>query len=174
MIRALTVRQPWAWAIVHGGKGVENRSRNVAGSYQGPVLVHAGLRVHADYDSPLISRAVGALARKQPGGPGMRFVAQRAGEARTPENAIFERFGNLGAVIGVVDLVDVHADCTEDVDGYGHTPTCSPWAQSDHYHLILTNPRPLPSPIPARGRLGLWRPDVDLLAAVREQIGDLT
>ncbi|WP_409188395.1 hypothetical protein [Bradyrhizobium sp. RDM4] len=23
---ALSVRQPWAWAIIHGGKDVENRS----------------------------------------------------------------------------------------------------------------------------------------------------
>jgi hypothetical protein len=25
-MRALTVRQPWAWAIIHAGKGVDNRS----------------------------------------------------------------------------------------------------------------------------------------------------
>jgi hypothetical protein len=30
-MRALTVRQPWAWAIVHGGKDIENRTRNIAG-----------------------------------------------------------------------------------------------------------------------------------------------
>jgi hypothetical protein len=27
-LRALTVQQPWAWAIIHGGKDVENRGRN--------------------------------------------------------------------------------------------------------------------------------------------------
>jgi hypothetical protein len=26
-VRALTVRQPWAWAIIYGGKDVENRRR---------------------------------------------------------------------------------------------------------------------------------------------------
>jgi hypothetical protein len=41
---------------------------------------------------------------------------------------------------------------------------------SDHHHLVLANPRPLPRPIPATGRLGLWRPDVDLLAAITEQV----
>ena len=30
-MRVLTVRQPWAWAIIHGGKDVENRVRNLAG-----------------------------------------------------------------------------------------------------------------------------------------------
>lgn len=43
-MRILTVRQPWAWAIVHGGKDVENRTRNIAGAYRGPVAIHAGMR----------------------------------------------------------------------------------------------------------------------------------
>ena len=31
-------------------------------------------------------------------------------------------------------------------------------------------PDPLAEPIPARGRLGLWRPDEDLAAAIWEQV----
>ena len=42
-MKAITVRQPWAWAILHGGKDVENRTRNIAGSYRGPLVIHAGL-----------------------------------------------------------------------------------------------------------------------------------
>ena len=42
-MKAITVRQPWAWAIMHDGKDVENRSRNIAGTYRGPVVIHAGL-----------------------------------------------------------------------------------------------------------------------------------
>lgn len=30
-LRVLTVRQPWAWSLIEGGKDVENRSRNIAG-----------------------------------------------------------------------------------------------------------------------------------------------
>jgi hypothetical protein len=37
-MRALTVRQPWAWAIFHG-KPVENRSW--ATKYRGDLLIHA-------------------------------------------------------------------------------------------------------------------------------------
>ena len=29
-MRVLTVRQPWAWAIIHGQKDVENRVRSLA------------------------------------------------------------------------------------------------------------------------------------------------
>jgi hypothetical protein len=39
-MRALSIRQPWLYAILHLGKRVENRSW--ASSYVGPVLLHAG------------------------------------------------------------------------------------------------------------------------------------
>ena len=42
-VRMLTIRQPWAWAIIHAGKDVENRSRNC--SYRGKLLIHAGQSV---------------------------------------------------------------------------------------------------------------------------------
>ena len=46
-LRVLTVRQPYAWAIIHGGKDIENRTRNIAGSYRGPVAIHAALQAPA-------------------------------------------------------------------------------------------------------------------------------
>ena len=36
---ALSIRQPWAWAIVHAGKRHENRSWSTA--YRGPIAIHA-------------------------------------------------------------------------------------------------------------------------------------
>jgi len=36
---ALSIRQPWAWAIIHAGKNIENRTWHTL--YRGPVLVHA-------------------------------------------------------------------------------------------------------------------------------------
>jgi hypothetical protein len=41
-VRVLTVRQPWAWAIVTGLKDVENRSWRLRWPH--PLLVHASLR----------------------------------------------------------------------------------------------------------------------------------
>ena len=42
---ALSIRQPWAWAILYAGKDVENRSWVLPASHVGkPVLIHAGLR----------------------------------------------------------------------------------------------------------------------------------
>lgn len=37
--RALSIRQPWAWAIVRAGKDIENRPWSTA--YRGPICVHA-------------------------------------------------------------------------------------------------------------------------------------
>lgn len=39
-LRALSIRQPWAWAITHAGKRIENRSWST--NYRGPILIHAG------------------------------------------------------------------------------------------------------------------------------------
>lgn len=38
-MKALSIRQPWAWLIVHGGKNLENRSWHT--KYRGRFLVHA-------------------------------------------------------------------------------------------------------------------------------------
>lgn len=152
-MRILTVRQPWTWAIVHGGKDIENRTRNIAGSYRGPVAIHAGLTLAAD-DAPVwdMPEYVQALAKA---------TAQQ-------QWSLDER----GSVIGVVDLIDAHEAIDKPV-GQGLRAVCctSPWAQTNAgVHLVLRNPRPLPRPIPAKGRLGLWTPDADLLAAITDQL----
>lgn len=38
-MKALSIRQPWAWLILHGGKDVENRSWPT--SFRGRFLIHA-------------------------------------------------------------------------------------------------------------------------------------
>ena len=40
-MKVLSVRQPWAHAIVSGEKDVENRTRNVVGAWRGPIAIHA-------------------------------------------------------------------------------------------------------------------------------------
>lgn len=39
-MKALSIRQPWAWLIVNGHKAVENRRWKSA--YKGPLAIHAG------------------------------------------------------------------------------------------------------------------------------------
>ena len=143
-MRILTVRQPYAWAIIHGGKDVENRSRNIAGDYRGPVAIHAAMTL----DDPADPR-IGAAIRRL-------YVEPRRDIEQVPSIAGGDDpwltnspwFGYRGGIIGVIDLVDVlmpHRRC----------PFCSPWAIDDQYHLMLANPRQLPEPIPYTGALGL-------------------
>jgi len=140
-MRVITVRQPWAWAIVHLGKDVENRTRNIAGSYRGQVAIHAASREASPYNE--VAAEVFRL--------GGQWVFA----------------SDLGAIIGVVDLVNVHhdQDCWHKPWKHEVESRCSQWAMEDHHHLELANPRAI-DPIPAKGKLGLWRPDAELLAQI--------
>lgn len=160
-MRILTVRQPWAWAIIHGGKDVENRVRNIAGSYRGPVAIHVAQEVGSYNDVEAALQAVHLVT-----GQDVRtMVVGRP------------RYG--GRIIGVVDLVDVHHATSDDLGaircdinppGQPWAHECSPWADEVSTHLVLANPRPLSTPIPYRGALGLRRFDEATIARIQEAI----
>lgn len=161
-LRILTVRQPWAWAIIHGGKDVENRVRNIAGGYRGPVAILAGRSIdEVGQHSPLVKEAwVGPTRRaKDPDPRKIGFYT----------DVPYRRAFTYGAIIGVVDLrATHHAEfCADEPE------PCSPWAEpGEMWHLELVNPRPLTTPIPYRGALGLRRLDEKTTAAVWSQIGE--
>lgn len=49
ILPAISIRQPWAWAILHAGKDVENRTWPLPKKYLNtPVLIHAGKTVDED------------------------------------------------------------------------------------------------------------------------------
>ncbi|OZE90241.1 hypothetical protein CH302_27735 [Rhodococcus sp. 15-2388-1-1a] len=142
-MKALTVQQPWAWAIMHGGKTIENRTQNW--KYRGPLAIHAGARWS---DRGAVSEVVDDAWAKHGGG-----------------RVRWDRLGfPMGAIVGVVDLVDVHPE----------SGCCTPWGESAYVehggrerrrivHLVLENPRPLPAPYPCSGALGLWTPPQDIV-----------
>lgn len=161
-MRILTVRQPWAYAIIHGGKDVENRTTNIAGAYRGPVAIHVGLR----YDYDWRSSALDAAMRPVRNDFARRALTEVGATVRHPMP--WEE--GIGHIIGVVDLVDVHntIDCWG-FDGQGER-WCSAWAQHDMHHLVLANPRPLSEPIPYRGALGLRRLDEATISRIEAQL----
>lgn len=84
-MKALSIRQPWAWLILNAGKDIENR--NWSTRYRGTVLVHAGKRF--DQDGYLWAMANTDIGLRMPG--------------------IFEfenEEGFLGGIVGAVDIVD--------------------------------------------------------------------
>lgn len=88
---ALSIRQPWAWAIVHVGKPVENRdwqASNPALKFRGRVCIHA---------SAGMTRAEYGEAR--------RFIWS-LGISDVPMFEDLQR----GGIVGVTTIVDVVAD----------------------------------------------------------------
>jgi hypothetical protein len=144
-MRALTVHQPWAWAIVHGGKNIENRT--IRWTYRGPLLIHAGLRSSASGLRSNLIRQTRAEHRAAGGDPTL----------------------HTGCIIGIVDLVDVHPEHGACCAPWGETRRLD---ESDGatrgglVHLVLDNPRAL-DPIPCTGMRSLWHPPPDIVETLR-------
>lgn len=87
---ALSVRQPWAWAIIHAGKDIENRTwrqPNPGLKFRGPVCIHASTGMTRDeFDSAIEDIDYAST------------TVDRLPQARELIR---------GAIIGVVEVVDV-------------------------------------------------------------------
>lgn len=83
-MKALTIKQPWANAIIFWGKDIENRSWY--SNFRGRIAVHASKRLEqeevAEYQSLVFRRRLNA--------PGSPIVSA----------------DNCGAIIGTVEIVD--------------------------------------------------------------------
>lgn len=125
--RALTIRQPWAGAIAHQTKRVENRSWQLPAKHHGArILIHAGAQPDRH--------------------------AQVFGD----------HLDVYSAVVAVATITGCHWS-----EGW---QCCGYWAFEKAYHWTLADVVALDEPVPAKGRLGIWTPDADLVAAVTEQI----
>ena len=115
-MKAITVRQPHAWAIIHGGKDIENRPRNLVGDYRGPILIHAGL---GPFDRDTLSSQTHRAAHGTETDTQLRF----------------------GAIIGIVDLTPLH----QVRPGCCDSPWGQPNAKV-HLELANPRPLPKPIP----------------------------
>lgn len=140
-MKALSVRQPWAWAIAKGYKPVENRTWST--QYRGPLAIHAGQRWDDSGDEAL---RFGVHTLRAQGHPVPHILKDELPLSGT------------GVVIATVDLVDI---CGDGVHGICE---CGPWAASGQMHWRLENARPLANPLAAKGRLGVF--DVNLEGAM--------
>lgn len=145
MMLALTVRQPWADAIVRGDKTVENRTWTTA--VRGRIAIHAGRKLDLERRGNPI-----ALERAYAGRPPLDF--------------------DLGVIIGTAHLANIHPQGTE---RYPCGCEGNQWAEWTHrdlgeklaFHWVLTDAVEFVTPIRARGALGLWIPGpsaTDLIA----------
>jgi hypothetical protein len=131
-MKSLSIRAPWWWYILHGGKDIENRDRQssvVTQRYLGPVWVHVGKfwRPSEVYDDVCAADAMQALAA----GDFAQLTDWRRLELC------------CGCIVGSVEIA-----------GYV-TASPSPWFVGD-VGLVLRNPVPLATPVPCKGQLGFF------------------
>ena len=142
-MRALTIWQPWAVAIVLGFKRYETRSWTT--NYRGPLLIHAATR-WTKYE--IAFHRVAADNLRKAYGPS---------DARCSQ---FERSPALGAVLAIAYLVDCHR-----TDGFRANDSSVECMFGDfspgRFAFQIENVVPI-SPIHAAGKQGLWVPGSDL------------
>ncbi len=137
-MKAITVRQPWAWCIAAGHKLVENRTWVT--HYRGPLAIHAGATVERE---------------------SLRTVKQYLvdqGVLQSVDELVGDRhLLATGAVLAVVNLTGI---CTDSARCH-----CGRWAAIGQNHWKLANVVPLAEPVPARGQQGLWEIDLPAVSA---------
>ena len=145
-MKVLSIRQPWAWAIVRGWKTVENR--NWRTDHRGPLAIHAPL-AEDDEDLPRVLDLVDRTNYLR-------------GHARVYPSVLQQLYrdtrGPLGHVVGVVHLSGVVTG--HDPDHKGRAWAGNLWFRGP-WGFTLHNARPV-RPVPLRGRLGLFEADLDL------------
>ncbi len=131
--RALSVRQPWAWAIIHGGKIIENRS---LGSIRAGRMDCRRIAIHA----------AKSMSEKE-----YRWGVHKLQEhgVRCPLPADLPR----SAIIGSVDVVDIISQSAS--PWFGSRP--------GNHGLVLESPEPCdPIPAQGALGYFAWKPAGDL------------
>lgn len=177
-MKALTLLQPWAWAVCHAGKRVENRAWHnapgllaVARSLVGQrFAVHAaaGTGTRAEFHAATLDlcrrwgdEGIAAAQSRPP-------VVSEWGDWRPapslPRGAIVAT-ARLDAVVRTLSgghrgmPARIECDlCGQAIpdDGSGRCPAADPWAIPGTVGLILADVRVLPVPVPAKGAQGWW------------------
>jgi len=144
-VKALSLRQPWAHAVLHGGKRIENRVAWTNSSFRGEFLIHAAKGMTCDeYDNAVIWAGLRGLAWAN----------------TVPDMKTLERGGIVGIarVVGVVKP-DKGTPCGATIEsgprhGYGLTPDEARWWMGA-FALVLDDVRATPF-VPCKGALGFF------------------
>ncbi len=164
---AVSVRQPWAWAIARGHKPVDNHDWDTR--FRGALAIHASLRVdldssespairaaHWDPDDPAaaiggivaVVRLSGVCTAAMPGS-----VWWGSGPGPEPDAG-----PGLGTEPGLGTGPGPGAEPGSAL-GTGEACACGTWANPGRYHWQLCDPRPLSQPVFAVSETddqGLW------------------
>lgn len=161
-MRAITIRQPWAWAIMHAGKRIENRSRK--DGRVPPMCLHRGeLWIHAACHNTGVywDRAVSWMRTRGLVSHNVQPYEPLYGTDRAP----------WGAIVGRVDVVEYispglcarmsreqeDAILARQLIDRGISGVDLRWWDGNSYGLVFVNAQRLVDPIPyRRGQQQLW------------------
>jgi hypothetical protein len=134
-MKALSIKQPWAWLICKGIKDVENRTWHI---HMPPLLNY-----------PAIPRRIYVHTGNQIDNRAWLFIEGRIDEDIRYElkELIWRNSLPRGAIIGEVDIIG----CTDKSD--------SPWFTGP-YALMLAGGILYDDPIPCKGQLGFFEPAI--------------
>lgn len=155
-MKALTLKQPWAWAVAHAGKDVENRSWKPPESVIGQrIAIHAGKAWDQDGDSVLC-----------------HLVECAGGHDNLPRGAIIA----VATVAGWVTDGNIYKTRMFAGNYLNAAPLAVKKARQSRwftgsYGWILTDVIPLPEPIACKGNQGLWTVPVEIEADIDRQVG---
>lgn len=136
--KALSVRAPWWWFILHGGKTHENRDWYT--SFRGRVYLHASKWWAQNEVEQDTEGAIWMMEHT-------RTLSQ------VPPIELSEMKAGGGSIVGSFEIID----CV--------TESKSPWFRGK-FGFVLANPIAFPSSIPCKGALGLFEPPQEVLAQV--------
>ena len=141
-MKALSLRQPWAWAVVFAGKTIENRRWSTP--FRGEFFIHAAKGMTRDeYE--------GALD----------FVRDLGLDLPSHGSPEFVR----GGIVGRARIVDVIPPCS-DGSLFSAFECKHRWHMPEQYGFVLEDVRLTPF-VPCRGMLGFFDVPADVSAAVQ-------
>lgn len=144
-MKALSLRQPWAWAVLHAGKRVENRRWWT--SYRGPILLHAAKGcTREEYVAALESMTVSGLLD----------------DLEWPPLETLPRGGIVGRA-RIVDMISSGLDREVVAQNMKHHKLDLRWWMPEQYGFVLADVEPLPFK-PWPGALGLFEVPADYAA----------
>lgn len=158
-MKALSIRNPWAWAITHGGKRVENREWQCPPTYRGPLLIHAS-KWHSDAEIVDTMDSIRHLLPPSDGKPlTLRMFKEQLRGVIVARAELVAITRNHRTGHGVDVLTRVCRWCGVGgaaVETSDDCPTPDPWAVPDQFGFILADVVPLALPVPWKGDRGLF------------------
>jgi ASCH domain len=149
---ALSLKQPWAWVVLHLQKHVENRRWPTA--FRGDFLLHASKTMTRDDYYGCLEFCTGV-------------IGSHAIRDFPPLKAL-----PRGVIVGAARLVDVLPPCSacskKCWSEYGGT--CGAphgWHMPEQYGFVLEHVRPAPRLVPCVGHLGFFPVGDQVLQALR-------